>query len=33
MGISRIISVVVLVTCVGIGVYITLTLSNFRLIQ
>ena len=33
MGISRIISVVVLVTCVGIGVYITLSLGDFRLIK
>lgn len=33
MGLSRIISVAILVSCVAIGVYITLTLSNFRLIQ
>lgn len=33
MGLSRIISVVILVSCVAIGFYITLTLSDFRLLQ
>lgn len=33
MGLSRIISVIILVSCVAIGFYITLTLSDFRLLQ
>lgn len=33
MGLSRIISVVVLISCVAIGVYITLSLGDFRLLK
>lgn len=33
MGLSRIISVVILLSCVAIGIYITLSLSGFRLVQ
>ena len=33
MGLSRVTSVIILISCVAIGLYITLTISDFRLLQ
>jgi len=33
MGLSRIISVVILVCCIAVGIYITLSIGDFRLLQ